>query len=144
MRAIKVLVIILSLLYISGCSTSQQTQEQTQNTDEAKAKDSVYVFDSVPGTQKDDIPELEYPDLGTTYYIVQIGAFTTRERAKNFAEESRQLLPYDIKIGFSRNNNLYVVQLSEYYTSRSQAESVRNDLWKMEKFRDAWILTVNK
>jgi cell division protein FtsN len=138
MRIIKVLVIISFLVYISGCSSSQQTQ----NTE--AGKDSVYVFDSVPDTQKDDIPELEYPDLGTTYYIVQIGAFTTKERAKNFEEESSQLLPYDIKIGFSRNNNLYVVQLSEYYTSRSRAESVRNDLWKMEKFRDAWILTVNK
>lgn len=139
MRIFNVLIMIFSLIYLSGCSAS----EQIQSSDTA-GEDSVYVFDSVPDTQKDDIPELEYPDMGMTYYIVQIGAFTTKERAKNFADESRQLLPYNIKISFSRNNNLYVVQLSEYYTSRSKAESVRNDLWKMEKFRDAWILTVNK
>lgn len=138
MRVIKVLAVISCLAYLSGCSTSQQTQ----STD--TGKDSVYVFDAVPETEKDDIPELKYPDMDTTYYIVQIGAFTTKERAKKFTEESRQLLPYDIKIGFSSSNNLYVVQLTEYYTSRSRAESVRNDLWKMEKFRDAWILTVNK
>jgi cell division protein FtsN len=129
---------VLFAAYLVGCSSSQQVQ--TEDT----GKDSVYVFDSVPDTAQTEVPALEYPDLGMTYYIVQIGAFTTKERAQNFAEESKQLLPFDVKISFSRQNNLYVVQLSDYYTSRTEAESVRNDLWKKEKFRDAWILTIYK
>jgi hypothetical protein len=138
MKRIYALILIISGFYIAGCSSSQETE----NT--GTESDSVYVFDSVPDTDTNEIKQLEYPDMGMTYYIVQIGAFTSSDRAKQFAEESKQFLPYEIKTSFSRQNNLYVVQLSEYYTSRTEAESVRNDLWKMEKFRDAWILTINK
>jgi cell division protein FtsN len=130
--------IIFLLIYLTGCSSSQQTQ--TTDT----GKDSLKVFESVPDTTADEIPALEYPDMGMTYYVVQIGAFTTRERAQRFAEESKQYLPFNVKISFSQQNNLYVVQLADYYTSRSEAESVRNELWKDEKFKDAWILTIYK
>lgn len=138
MKRIYVLILIVSGFYLAGCSSSQKTENMDTGID------SVYVFDSVPDTEANEIQPLEYPDMGKTYYIVQIGAFTSSERAKQFAAESKQFLPYDIKTSFSRQNNLYVVQLSEYYTSRTEAETIRNDLWKMEKFRDAWILTINK
>jgi cell division protein FtsN len=138
MKTIKTLMIILSLVYLGGCSTSQQVQ------DTDTGKDSVYVFDSAPVSETEEIPALEYPDMGMTYYVVQIGAFTTKDRAQRFADESKQLLPFDVKTSFSRQNNLYVVQLSHYYTSRTEAETVRNDLWKNEKFKDAWILTIYK
>lgn len=133
-----VFISVMFSCYLAACSSSQQIQ--TENTD----KDSIYVFDSVPENSDEQVPALEYPDMGITYYVVQIGAFTTKERAQKFAEESKQLLPFEIKISLNSLNNLYVVQLSDYYTSRSEAESVRNDLWKKEKFRDAWILTVYK
>jgi len=129
---------VIFVMYMTGCSSSQQTQ--TTDT----GKDSVYVFDSIPDSEQEDIPAIEYPDMGMTYYVLQIGAFTTKERAKKFAEDSKQLLPFDVKTSFSKQNNLYVVQLSKYYTSRSEAETVRNDLWKNEKFKDAWILTIYK
>ncbi len=138
MKIIYALIIIISGFYIAGCSSFQEAE----NT--GIENDSVYVFDAIQDTATNEIMPLEYPDMGMTYYVVQIGAFTSSERAKQFAAESRQFLPYDIKTSFSRQNNLYVVQLSEYYTSRTEAEAVRNDLWKMEKFRDAWILTINK
>ena len=133
------LMIFIILVYLTGCSTSQQTTQSTET-----GKDSVYVFNSKPDTTTSEVPALEYPDMGMTYYVVQIGAFTTKERAQRFADESKQSLPYNVKISFSQQNNLYVVQLADYYTSRSEAESVRNELWKDEKFKDAWILTIYK
>ncbi len=138
MNKFLVLLFAVFSIYLAGCASSQETQ--TSDT----GKDSVYVFDSVPDTEAEEIPALEYPDMGMTYYVVQIGAFTTKDRAQNFVEESKQLLPFEVKTSFSRQNNLYVVQLSNYYTSRPEAESVRNELWKKEKFRDAWILTIYK
>lgn len=138
MRSSLILVIPALFIYLSGCSTSQQTQ--TTDT----GKDSVYVFEPVPDTSSDEIPSLKYPDMGMTYYVVQIGAFTTRERAQRFVSETKASLPYNVKISFSQQNNLYVVQLADYYTSRSEAESVRSELWKDEKFKDAWILTIYK
>ena len=138
MKIINVLVFLTCLIYLTGCSSSQQTQTMHNG------EDSVNVSESSADTTSTEVPELEYPDMGMTYYVVQIGAFTSKERAENFADESRQFLPYQVKISFSRHNNLYVVQLSDYYTSRTEAESVRNNLWKNEKFKDAWILTIYK
>jgi cell division protein FtsN len=138
MNKFLVLIVLAYSFYLAGCAASQETQTTDMG------KDSVYVFDSVPDTSADEIPALEYPDMGMTYYVVQIGAFTTKDRAQRFAQESKQLLPFDVKTSFSRQNNLYVVQLSHYYTSRQEAEDVRNNLWKKDKFRDAWILTIYK
>ncbi len=138
MKSLAGVAIIFLLLYLPGCTPSQQTQS------EETKKDSIYVIEKAPDTGKEEIPITEYPDMGMTYYVVQIGAFTTRERAERFASESTSELPYNVKISFSKQNNLYVVQLKDYYTSRSEAEKVRNDLWKNEKFKDAWILTIYK
>jgi cell division protein FtsN len=138
MKSSLILLILVLSIYLAGCSSSQQTQ----STD--SGKDSVYVFDSKPDTLSDAIPSLKYPDMGMTYYVVQIGAFTTRDRAQRFVSETKASLPFNVKISFSQQNNLYVVQLADYYTSRSEAESVRNELWKDEKFKDAWILTIYK
>ncbi len=139
MKSILGLMIFIIFVYLTGCSTSQQTTQSTET-----GKDSVYVFDSKPDTTTSEVPALEYPDMGMTYYVVQIGAFTTKDRAQRFADDSKQSLPFNVKISFSQQNNLYVVQLADYYTSRSEAESVRNELWKDEKFKDAWILTIYK
>lgn len=138
MKILSGIAAIFLLTYISGCSSSQQTQNTGMD------KDSLTVFNSVPDTNSQKISELEYPDRGMTYYVVQIGAFTTKERAENFVNESKSELPFNIKISFSRQNNLYVVQLKDFYTTRSDAEKVRDDLWKNEKFKDAWILTIYK
>jgi len=138
MKNIIVFAAIFAIIGLTGCSTSQQTQT-TEN-----GGDSLYVFDTVPDTSAEEIPVLDYPDMEMTYYVIQIGAFTSRDRAEKFAEESKSELPYNVKISFSKQNNLYVVQLKDYYTSRNEAEQVRNVLWKKDKFKDAWILTIYK
>lgn len=138
MKILSVIGAIFLLLSYAGCSSSQQTQS-TESTE-----DSLYVFETVPDTSSGDIPVLNYPDMGATYYVVQIGAFTTRDRAEKFAEESKTDLPYNVKISFSKQNNLYVVQLQDYYMTRSEAEKVRDNLRQNEKFGDAWILTIYK
>ncbi|HSD62553.1 MAG TPA: SPOR domain-containing protein [Ignavibacteriaceae bacterium] len=138
MKILSVIGVFFLLLTYAGCSSSQQSQ-----TDKTSG-DSLYVFETVPDTGSGDIPVLNYPDLGATYYVVQIGAFTTKDRAEKFAEESKTDLPYNVKISFSKQNNLYVVQLKDYYTTRSEAEKVRDDLRQNEKFGDAWILTIYK
>ena len=39
---------------------------------------------------------------------------------------------------------IYLVQVIPFFKSRTEAEEVRNNLWKMQEFVDAWIVTVNK
>lgn len=124
-------------LIIAGCSAA------TQNTEEES--DDVYVFDEVKSDSTFELSDpMQYPSLGVTYYVVQIGAFTTKDRAESFMAESKQKITYPLNIAYSKEVNLFVVQLSSAYTSKSDAEKIRNGLWKIDEFSDAWILTVNK
>jgi cell division septation protein DedD len=89
-------------------------------------------------------PTGEYPVLTETYYVVQIGAFTTKDRAENFAESSRKKVLNEIGISYSDTINLYVVQIVPFYRSRQEAEMVRDNLRQSSDFNDAWIVTINK
>lgn len=127
---------LLSYVLISGCTASKQ------NSDEDK---QVYIFDEVPVEKTIEVPKTgEYPTLKEAYYVVQIGAFTTEENAKAFAELSRSQTNYKFSVIYSENIKLYLVQVIPFFKSRSEAEEVRNNLWKLEDFVDAWIVTVNK
>lgn len=126
----------ISLIFFTGCSTlRQETDEQKQ----------VYVFDEVPEDKTIDVPKTgEYPNLKEAYYVVQVGAYTTEERANTFAELSRKKTNYKFSVVYSESLKLYLVQVIPFFKSRTEAEEVRNNLWKISEFVDAWILTVNK
>ena len=128
-------VFILFQFFI-GCTASKQ------DTDYEK---QVYIFDEVPEEKTIEAPETgEYPDIRSSYYVVQIGAFTTEEKADAFAELSRTKTNYKSSVVYSENIKLYLVQIIPFFKSRTEAEEVRNNLWKLTEFVDAWIVTVNK
>ena len=139
MRSSDIIIIFMafSLIVLYSCSPS----EETARTD----KEEVYVFDEVPEERVIIPPQTgEYPVVEETYYVVQIGAFTTKERAENFAEESQRKILNELSINYSDKVNLYVVQIIPFYKSRQEAEIVRDNLKQMEDFNDAWIITINK
>ena len=128
-------IFILFQLFV-GCTASKQ------DTDYEK---QVYIFDEVPEEKTIEAPETgEYPDIKSSYYVVQIGAFTTEEKADAFAELSRSKTNYKSSVVYSENIKLYLVQVIPFFKSRTEAEEVRNNLWKLQEFVDAWIVTVNK
>lgn len=137
MKKIKiVLYFLFSLTILLACS---QTQESTNSGED------VYVFDQGPSDDKFEMqPTGEYPNLNEAYYVVQIGAFTTREKAEGFAEMSRNKLKSEISVSYSDDVRLYVVQLIPFYRSKADAEIVKENLRSITEFEDAWILTVNK
>lgn len=132
---LSILSIILSIIFTS-CSPSQETAKEVKDTKE----EEVYVFDEIP---PEDTFKLESP-VQQTYetYVVQIGAFSTLERAKEFAEQSRAKLNKDIKVEFNSKKNLYVVWIHPPYEQRSMAEAYRNNLWMDADYKDAWIVTI--
>lgn len=75
---------------------------------------------------------------------MQVGAYTSEEKANAFAEMSRKKTNYKFSVVLSENLNLYLVQVIPFFKSRTEAEEVRNNLWRITDFVDAWILTVNK
>ncbi|HMN47689.1 MAG TPA: SPOR domain-containing protein [Ignavibacteriaceae bacterium] len=127
--------VILLLSFFIGCTTSQQSSEE----------DKIYVFDEIPKENTIDAPKTgEYPNLNQTYYVVQIGAFTTKERADEFAELSKKKIKNEINITYSDAVKLYVVQITPFYKSKKEAELVRDEIRQNPDFSDAWIVTINK
>ncbi len=145
--------LIFSFLF-AACSTTQQTTKEAEQTGQTTPKkDSLYVFDQVPSTPpaKDTTkPAVQQPveqpqvSLGATFYLVQIGAFTSKEAADDFAARSRTKINEEINVNYNPSINLYVVQLAHHYPSHEDAEIERNILWKMPEFKDAWIVTEQK
>ena len=136
MRASLYFLIFGLLFSLAACSSSEETTE----------KDDVYIFDEIPPdtTLKMNEPLVSYPNVNVTYYVVQIGAFTTRERAETFKTEAALDLKKELAITYSNDVNLFVVQLTPLFTSRTESEKARKEIWKNKKYNDAWIVTVNK
>lgn len=139
---ISAFVLIFASLSVFSCGGGKQAAGDDTS---AKVPDSVYVFDS-PQVRDTVIeqPKVEPPKMEAKYYVVQIGAFTTKDKAEKFEQEARLLLKNKIEISYSNNINLYVVQLTPPYNKKEEAEKVRDNLWKIDKFKDAWILTVTR
>jgi cell division protein FtsN len=129
------LLVLFLLAFFAGCTTSQESTEE----------DKIYVFDEIPKENTIEAPKTgEYPDLNQTYYVVQIGAFTTKEKAESFAEMSKSKIKNEIDITYSDPVKLYVVQITPFYKSKKEAELVRDEIKLNPEFNDAWIVTVNK
>ena len=131
--------IVLTLLVISfcifvSCSSSEETQVKKQVTD------SLYIFDEIP---PEDIFKFESPTQQTVdVYVVQIGAFSDLERARDFAAQSQAKLNRDTKVEFNQKKNLYVVWIHPPFQDRSAADIYKSELWNYEEFKDAWIVTI--
>jgi len=124
----------LFLLFVT-CSTTEKTVKEAET-------DDTYIFDEVP---PEDYYIFETPvEKSDAVYIVQIGAFSTLERAKKFADKSRLGLQKDIKVNFNQRNSLYVVQIHPPFQSKTEAEKYRDELWKTDEYNDAWILVADK
>ncbi len=141
--------LILFSLLLSACSSTQQTTQS-----KTEPKDSLYVFDKVPVDttkplilSKEAAPAEESPNIQniqTPYYLVQIGAFTSKDRAQEFVDKTQSLLNQQVKITLNPDINLFVVRLAKIYTTHDDAEKVKDDLRQQEAFKDAWVVTVDK
>jgi len=126
--------ILFTSWIVNSCSPFEETQVKKQEVD------SLYIFDEIPPEDsfKFETPVQESVDV----FVVQIGAFSNLESAKEFAEQSRVTLKKDIKVEFNDKKNLYVVWIHPPFQEKSAAESFRNDLRNYEEFKDAWIVTI--
>lgn len=137
MKRFSILIFSISFLFFYSCSSSVETVEEEEIKD-----DDIYVFDEVPeDTFKTETRPTETKPL-QQYFAVQIGAFTTKDRAETFATESRSKLNREVDFFYSNEAHLFLVHLKPYFNQKQDAEKLRNELWKMEEFKDAWVTTV--
>ena len=124
------------ILFSFSCSTSKQ------NNDEKSGDNDVYVFDEVP---LDDSNNTQITPEELNYiFFVQIGAFTTKTRAQDFAGKSTNFLNDELEVKYNDRTGLYTVRLKKMFQSRIEAEKVRNELRQDDRFKDAWIAKERK
>ena len=138
-----IILLVLPLLYLIsqvGCSSSGEISSENKSD-----TNNVYIFDEVPSDTTIDYSEPKgFPPFNKKYYIVQIGAFTAKKNAEEFAKKSQVVIQHNVNISFNPQTQLYVVQLVPFYKTRDEAENMRDTLWRMKDYKDAWILTVNR
>ncbi|OGU77444.1 MAG: hypothetical protein A2V93_09670 [Ignavibacteria bacterium RBG_16_34_14] len=104
-----------------------------------------YVFDEIPENELENEPTKHDVENRTPkeeiYYLIQLGAFTSKQNAENFAEQCRKKLGREISVSFNDDVNLFVVRLETKFNNRNEAEKVRDELRKEEEFKDAWIIS---
>jgi len=127
--------ITASGIFFFGCSPAEKISEEGE-----KETDEIYIFDEVPDSEvlKFETP----PEIENVVYEIQIGAFSTKEKAEIFAVKSSNFLNKELYVAFDNNVNLYIVRLSQEFNSRNDAEKIRNELWTYENYSDAWIVTI--
>ncbi len=150
--------ISISIVLFIGCSASEETTKQTE-----KKEPDVYIFDDI---QKDEvkindttktIPTVEEikvepvksnpvktePIVSVKKFIIQLGAFTSHERAQTFINENKSKTELSMIIIYRDQIKLYAVQLPPFAT-REEAEKIRNDFWQIPSFKDAFIISTEQ
>jgi cell division septation protein DedD len=150
---LKIILLVIPLVLICACSSSDDTVKNEQT-----KEPEVYVFDDVskvdtskaePSKTVETIPEVKeqmpakviQPSI-IKKFIVQVGAFTSKDRADSFVRENQPKIEQKMSIAFSNQVQLYVVQLPPFI-SREEAEKVRNSLWQITPFKGAFIITTD-
>ncbi len=153
---IRNLVSFVPLIILSACISAEHTTEQTE-----KNEPEVYVFDDInkanetkldtlkkeiaaPGKQaepanKDTVAAAE--NRAIKKYTVQLGAFTSKERADAFVKENQSKTSLLLLISFNANTKLFSVQVPPYKT-KEEADIIRNNLRKFPAFSDSFTVLV--
>ena len=145
------ILLLLPLIIIFGCTAAEESTEQQE-----KKSPEVYVFDDVSKVDSSKIvaPEKpiskpvpvvnDQPPVNTVKkYVIQLGAFTSKERADSFISENQAKTSLPMSISFNAQSKLFAVQLP-FYNTKEEADSIRDNLRKFPAFKDAFITTVEK
>ena len=120
-------------IFLGACSSSKDTSDKNNN-----GQEDGYVFDEVPASDSYK-PDNTGDNLNYNFFV-QIGAFTSKKSAEDFAEEGTITLNKEFEVKYNSTSNLYTVRLKKLFNRRTDAEKIRNELWQNDKFKDAWIV----
>jgi len=151
--------LLIPFAFLFACTSAEQTAEQS----ETKSPE-VYVFDDVKKAEEPKIaetPKLEEPKaevkseipkvdptvaepvLNGKKFTIQIGAFTTKDRAETFIKEHQTKTSLPLNITLNGTTNLFVVQVPPYMT-KEEADLIRDNLRKFAPFKDAFTVGLEK
>lgn len=99
------------------------------------SESNVKVEESITQETHQNVKEFE----GTVYYL-QLGAFSTLERAEQFKKESDSKVPFQLSIIFNVDKALYTVRSSPF-GEKTEVNNIREEFWKQNMFPDAFIVS---
>jgi len=73
-------------------------------------------------------------------YYLQLGAFSTLQRAERFTSNVSSNVPFPLSVIYNSTISLYVVRSSPYNT-RGEVEAIRDDFRRRNIYKDAFIVT---
>ncbi|MCX6167857.1 MAG: SPOR domain-containing protein [Ignavibacteriales bacterium] len=147
------------LMFISAilfaCSASQETTQQQKKDPE------VYLFDDVTkkDTTKVETPKQQLPKnvdsskvenkvnvknepvTSVKKFYVQVGVFSSQDRAQSFVQENQAKIDYVMSITLRDSDKRFVVRLQPFAT-HEEAEKVKNNIWQIPSFKDAFVITL--
>ena len=164
----KIIIILIGLISFSACSIFQTTENEKQSNSSGESTDEVYVFDEVSeeevntdktkelnnqleavkesSNQESDVFEETVNDANSqitnesTKFYLQLGAFSTLKRAEIFVTENDSKIDFPLSIMYNSKTSLYNVR-STPYSSKSEVQVIKDRFWKMNMFKDAFIVT---
>lgn len=148
--------LLIPLAFLFACVSAEQTTDQTE-----KKTPDVYVFDDVKKAEepKNEQPKVEEqkPEVkpeptkvdsvitestaSVKKFTVQLGAFTTKERADSFVKEHQAKTSLPLTISFNAKTKLFAVQVPPYKT-KEEADLIRDNLRKFSAFGDSFTVSV--
>ncbi len=141
---------IVVVAFLAGCSSKEVGKPNANQ----PVKDSVMVFEeSTPDTSNKNSEirlSLEKnnqaieSDAKKLKFSIQVGAFSTLEKADKFAGEAKMKSKSELSVVFNEAVKLFVVQIVPAFENKQDAETLRNQLWKIKEFKDAWIVLVDE
>jgi cell division septation protein DedD len=130
-----VLTLLLFSIFISSCATVEEEKKEEIKPEKAQQLDTIKSVENIPVVDtKVEVPK-------SYLYIIQIGAYSTFDKAKKFRETIKSKLDEEIFVSFDKRTSLFVVRLKPR-DSRADAETIRTQLRATKEFADAFILTI--
>ena len=133
-KRFSLILISFAVIFYSCSSTKEEIKEAKRTVDTS------YVFDKIP---PEDLYKFENPEKkSTTFYLIQIGAFSTLDTAGKFAKSSRAKLNKDIKVEYDESKKLYLVRINQPFTNKNEALLFREKINTYPDYKDAWVVEV--
>ena len=158
MKIILMFITIFSLLFLVGCTSSEQTSNESENTQipteekTIKKTDSNKIDTITVNIDKSEKPSFEQktitpltssqneyaPPKGK--YSVQVGAYKMPDNADRIAELARERFDMKVYTTFDSEAKLYKVLIGDFETKES-ARSFRDSITLKypDDYKDAWV-----
>lgn len=130
--------VAISILFVA-CSATEETQKEGE-----EKKQEVYVFDEIPTdtlvvSKEEETKDTTPPTQTAGLYYVQIGAFTTQQKADEFSASATKILKKQLAVSFNKDSTLYVVRLNPVAT-KDEADKLRDEVKMFKEFLDAFVV----